>query len=311
MDRALIATLKVNLPGQQEQIVSLRDGQSIKLGRDAGNDVVLDDAGVSRVHATLSASSKGLVVADLSSLNGTFVNGERLDSMRDLSSNDIVDIGAAKITVQLKGAEVVDSLSGGGSSRAMTAQLKPVSVTVLVATVRKFDVISREIETKDVVEMLLGWKTAVSTAVSECKGEIDKVIENRVVAIWMGSDAGELAKQALQAMHKIQKVGLDLVNEGQWSRQQDFPWQASVVLSSGHGLTGATGASSSTEEPGFTIVGDPINHAFALESYIEKLGSLVLIDEPTAELIKDEVSLVELGDVGIGRSGEELKLFSV
>jgi predicted transglutaminase-like cysteine proteinase len=52
------------------------------IGRAAGNDVVLDDPTVSNHHARLSWAGTSLVVEDLSSANGTFVDGQRVKSAR-------------------------------------------------------------------------------------------------------------------------------------------------------------------------------------------------------------------------------------
>ena len=50
------------------------------LGRASTNDVVLDDRTVSNHHARLSWSGNGLLVEDLSSENGTFVDGNKVTS---------------------------------------------------------------------------------------------------------------------------------------------------------------------------------------------------------------------------------------
>lgn len=52
------------------------------IGRAAGNDVVLDDPTVSNHHARLSWAGTALLVEDLSSANGTFVDGARVKSAR-------------------------------------------------------------------------------------------------------------------------------------------------------------------------------------------------------------------------------------
>src|SRR5207248_433316 len=47
------------------------------VGRAGGNDLMLDDASVSKIHASLSVADDGrLVVADTGSTNGTFINGQ-------------------------------------------------------------------------------------------------------------------------------------------------------------------------------------------------------------------------------------------
>src|SRR3954451_16851354 len=54
------------------------DGELI-LGREHGSaDIVIDDPGVSRRHARVLANGGGVIVEDLGSSNGTYVNAERI-----------------------------------------------------------------------------------------------------------------------------------------------------------------------------------------------------------------------------------------
>jgi hypothetical protein len=62
-------------------------------GRDVTNDIVLGDAEVSRQHTRFTRSQGGIVVEDLGSTNGTFVNGERLVAPRQLRPGDLVGMG--------------------------------------------------------------------------------------------------------------------------------------------------------------------------------------------------------------------------
>jgi hypothetical protein len=66
------------------------------LGRDNTADVILDDPGISRQHTEIRVTSDGprLVanIRDLGSTNGTFVNGERINSQR-LADGDRINVG--------------------------------------------------------------------------------------------------------------------------------------------------------------------------------------------------------------------------
>ena len=78
------------------------DGAPAYVGRTASNAVRLDDASVSRMHCSLALRSNGdLVVADLGSANGTYVNGELLSGQeaRALKQGDIIGVGDFKLTV--------------------------------------------------------------------------------------------------------------------------------------------------------------------------------------------------------------------
>jgi len=65
-------------------------------GRDPKSDVFLDDVTVSRKHAELRRQSDGFFIHDVGSLNGTYVNRERVDVTK-LASHDEVQIGKFKL----------------------------------------------------------------------------------------------------------------------------------------------------------------------------------------------------------------------
>jgi len=59
-----------------------------RIGRLADNDVVLDDAEVSRHHAVVSDTGIGFVITDLRSANGVHVQGRRIRGSVALSDGD-------------------------------------------------------------------------------------------------------------------------------------------------------------------------------------------------------------------------------
>ena len=68
-----------------------------KAGRHPNADVFLDDVTVSRKHAEFVREGHKFEVRDQASLNGTYLNGVRIDSAL-LSSGDEVQIGKFKLT---------------------------------------------------------------------------------------------------------------------------------------------------------------------------------------------------------------------
>jgi ABC transport system ATP-binding/permease protein len=65
---------------------------SIKIGRNTDNDIVIPDVLASRHHATLIPGPSGTEIRDERSINGTFVNGARVESAM-LNDGDTVTIG--------------------------------------------------------------------------------------------------------------------------------------------------------------------------------------------------------------------------
>lgn len=70
----------------------------IKIGRNATNDVILNDPTVSSQHAVLIIGDTGTVqIKDLNSTNGTYVNGKRIQAPSTLSDGDVVRLGNSGI----------------------------------------------------------------------------------------------------------------------------------------------------------------------------------------------------------------------
>ena len=66
-------------------------------GRHPNAEIFLDDVTVSRKHAEFRRSEGSFSVTDLASLNGTYLNGKRVDSSL-LTDGDEVQVGKFKLT---------------------------------------------------------------------------------------------------------------------------------------------------------------------------------------------------------------------
>lgn len=75
----------------------LLDAERVTAGRDTRADIFLDDVTVSRKHAEFVFADSAFSVRDVGSLNGTYVNRERIDSVR-LVAGDEVQIGKYRLT---------------------------------------------------------------------------------------------------------------------------------------------------------------------------------------------------------------------
>ncbi len=80
--------LKILRPGRAPEVPA----GGIKIGRATDNDIVIPDVLASRHHATLVPGAGGTQIVDNRSINGTFVNGQRVDSAV-LNDGDVVTIG--------------------------------------------------------------------------------------------------------------------------------------------------------------------------------------------------------------------------
>jgi pSer/pThr/pTyr-binding forkhead associated (FHA) protein len=74
----------------------LLDKEVTTAGRHPDSDIFLDDVTVSRRHAQFTRTGDGFVVADVGSLNGTYLNRERIEQA-PLSNGDEVQVGKFRL----------------------------------------------------------------------------------------------------------------------------------------------------------------------------------------------------------------------
>ena len=81
----------------------LLDSDVTTAGRHPDADIFLDDVTVSRRHVEVRRTAKSFEVVDRNSLNGTYVNHDRVDSV-ELKSGSEVQIGKFRLTFYLSPA---------------------------------------------------------------------------------------------------------------------------------------------------------------------------------------------------------------
>jgi len=88
----------------------LLDAEVTTAGRHPESDIFLDDVTVSRRHAEFRKADEGFAVRDVGSLNGTYVNRERIDEA-PLQSGDEVQIGKFRL-VFMAGSRIGAAAAG-------------------------------------------------------------------------------------------------------------------------------------------------------------------------------------------------------
>jgi len=125
---ARLVTQRGPVPNQEY----ILQGQQMTVGRSADNEIVVNDAEVSRRHARIlhqqDAAGSKFLLEDLGSTNGTFVNGLRCNTLTPLADGDIVEFGdSIRLIFTLSLAEVVETAVD--ESDYDTADLPPLPKT--------------------------------------------------------------------------------------------------------------------------------------------------------------------------------------
>jgi adenylate cyclase len=176
-----------------DQSIDVKPGTTLVVGRAVNSDVPIYDPTISRQHAQISAQNGGILVKDLGSANGTFLNGSKITEAV-ATPNDVVMFGKMSFYVRdmAKPAEPPKPTPGGGGfggpkpAQATIVRQLPLSpegdiISGRVKRLSLADAPATTQETKDAarsakkLELLL----EISKALSR-QQDVDKLLESIV-----------------------------------------------------------------------------------------------------------------------------------
>ncbi len=111
-------------PQPNQQFELTRD--TLTIGRDITNDIVINDPEISRHHTRLTRTSAGYTVEDLRSTNGTFINRQRITGPYQLNNGDLIGLGeTVTLAFEVFGTSDVASTMVGGGQRPQAMPSRP------------------------------------------------------------------------------------------------------------------------------------------------------------------------------------------
>ncbi len=145
-------TLEVTAESGEKEFFELSADETI-VGRDQFCDIVLRRHTVSRQHARIVRAADGFYIEDLSSLNGTYLNGRRLEERTLMKDQDRVhiyevvavfheaapdEVRAALAAGDAQASEVEDALPEELAERTMVAQPQATAADVDASSQARF-----------------------------------------------------------------------------------------------------------------------------------------------------------------------------
>ena|SRR5687768_16643628 len=161
---AVLVVTKGPLAGQRLEL----DGELV-IGRE-GAPVTIEDTELSRRHAAVRPVMGGFEVEDLGSLNGTFVNGHRINIPTRVSGGDSIKVGQSVLELEATSAPA----TAATASPAMAAPPPAVTPTGSGVPDDPFGTHAapegrgrqRGIASRQLGPLLLSWGVVIATAVA-------------------------------------------------------------------------------------------------------------------------------------------------
>jgi len=279
-------------------------GRSCK-GVDPQKRILVQDEQVSRDHAVISRRAEQLQITDRSK-NGTWVNGIRLAAGASsyLGDGDTIRLGEFSLRVFYPEnvTDVTDAAILTDGTRVTPTE---IIVTNVVADVREFTTFSQENASSDVYALMKEIFDTFSAIVYNFKGTIKDYAGDAVYAFWdhavepISTQAVLACQAAIQQTQTINEIRTKLSGKNIASDNLQMGWGITTgkVTMSHYGSRAAD----------LALVGDCTNLAFRLSGLANKeLSEKIVICSQTAELIRNDLKIKDLGNVEIkGRAGKE------
>jgi hypothetical protein len=102
-DIEVMARINLRDGSKEVPLIFKPGGKRLNVGRASDNELNLNDASVSKIHAALLMTSEGtILVADTGSTNGTFVNGRRITygESRQIEEGDVLGFGDIEVRLR-------------------------------------------------------------------------------------------------------------------------------------------------------------------------------------------------------------------
>ena len=146
----------------------LRANREIVIGRSSDLDMVIVEDMVSRRHAKITTSDAGILIQDVGSTNGTFVNGEKIEGVARLAEGDRILVGTSIIKVV-----AVDALSAESEAEARR-RLEAGAARQSQASGRPMSGVIEEIPLPDLLQLLSTSRKSGVLAVT-AGGQVGKI----------------------------------------------------------------------------------------------------------------------------------------
>jgi len=207
--------------------------------------------------------------------------------------------------------------------RSMRGEIKPggqqKNATILFSDIRGFTEKSEHFTSafgEDASERIVQWLNDYFTRMVECVektgGVVDKFVGDGVMAHW-GTDhsAGSPKKDAFNCIFAalmMRKVLYEMNKSRNPDDMDNPPIRIGCGINSGTVTAGQIGSELRME---YTVIGEPVNLAYRIESFNKPLATDILISEDTWKLVKDSFVTEEMAPVMVKGREKPLRIFAV
>ncbi|MGF1657125.1 MAG: FHA domain-containing protein [Verrucomicrobiales bacterium] len=280
-------------------------GNTASIGRTRDNQVYLPfSKQVSRQHALLRCQSGfQYQILDLGSRNGTFLNQQRVILPSHLRDGDQIVIGDVNMCFHQDSSSAEETAGRTIAFGHLTGHELTQRVALLLCDVQGFTRNSEALAAPLVSQTLGGWYRDVAEIISSTQGVVDKFVGDAVLAYWSSSRSPGLC---CHAAWTTAKEILLRAQSRRWPERNE-PFRVRIALHFGPVTSGNIGVSAERDA---TIIGDPVNTLFKIETVMKSLGHDLVMSDAVLNQLGSERDFLDLGEVTLPGKEGSTRLFA-
>ena len=244
-------------------------GEVSSIGRTLDSTVVISDPRVSRRHALIRWQEDRYWFFDFGSSNGSYLNGKRVTTARQLRPGDVVRIAEHAFVFEARGEGSPNH--DQPATDVTIVEVRSKDVILLVSDIRGFTALSEKLNPDQLAPIIGSWYSQTERILNENGAMLDKFMGDGLLAYWMetSTESRLAALKAAHGMHRaceeVERVHQKVLSEF------GLKFRAGAAIHIGPAAYGAF----STQE--FTLLGDAVNLVFRLEELTRELDERALV----------------------------------
>ena len=225
-----------------DQKFHLEAGRICQIGRSLSNEVVVQDAEVSRHHATVEVRGNDYILSDAGSRNGTSLNGVRIGGPVRLKHGDRIEVGNTAVAFHRPDGGL--GLGVFGEEATIAATFTPATRLSFVLSMSGFDSLARDADAARLETSLIACRNQLAQALDRQSIRSVRYAGDLVICS-LAEEAGLNGKDPLErALRAVSDLAIAL---------EQLPAHAGVMgriqVSGGLWLQESSGA----DDPAFTM----------------------------------------------------------
>jgi adenylate cyclase len=262
------------------------------IGRSPQNAICLPSDTVSRNHALIKQNDHGtFCVYDLGSRNGTLLNDRLVSSPMPLHDGDMIRVGEVVLSFAQKTFGAAEPEASFNPESATVVTFAMAQLTVLVADIRDFTSLSRQLGPGRIAELVHAYNSAAGSILDRSGAWTMKFIGDAVMAVWLCKAEEPPVKTVFTAFDAFEKI-YHFVASLQEHFNLSNPVSIGGGINTGYATVGNLGSGSNAD---YTALGDSVNMAFRLEAATRGLNCDLTYGPNVEVLLRNTVDASLIG----------------